>query len=189
MEQVLITLGVVGVLFVVTIGVLATMAVRTVRRRYRSARERFRGSLAPYRRGPGSTAVPTSVALSTVASPDWWGVQNRRHRMWRAVSSAEHSVALARQSDVAVGDLPALTAQLRSAADGVDAVLRASARSGSLREEDRADCEGIAAAGAEIHAAALASLRSASHADTEPVVSAVRIEVAALAAGLRAAHH
>ncbi len=109
--------------------------------------------------------------------------------MWRAVTSAEHSLGLARRSEVAVGDLPALTAQLRQAADGVDAVLRASARSGSIREEDRADCDRITAAAADIHAATLDSLRSAAHSDTDPVVSAVHIEVAALAAGIRAAHH
>ena len=66
-------------------------------------------------------------------------------------------------------------------------MLRASARLGSLREEDRADCDNIEAAAADIHDAALSSLRSASHADTDPVMSAVRIEVAALAAGVRAA--
>jgi hypothetical protein len=56
-----------------------------------------------------------------------------------------------------------------------------------LREDDRAKCDQIEAAAADIHGAALSSLRSASHADIDPVLSAVRIEVAALAAGVRAA--
>ena len=188
-EQVLITVGVVGTLAVITMGVVATMVVRSVRRRYRSARERLRGFRASPLNRPGSTGVPGSLVISDLGSPGWWTAQNRRHRMWRAVSSAEHSIALARRSEVAVGDLPTLTAQLTAAAGGVDAVLRASARSGSLREEDRAACDRITAAAADIHTAALSSLRSASRADTDPVVSAVQIEVAALAAGLRAAHH
>ncbi|WP_231388870.1 hypothetical protein, partial [Marmoricola sp. URHB0036] len=129
-----------------------------------------------------------SVALSTVGAPGWWAVQNRRHRMWRAVCSAEHSVAVARRSDVAVGDLPALATQLRTAASRADAVLCVSARSGSLREEDRADCERIEAAAAGIHSAALSSLRSVSREEADPVVSAVQIEVAALAAGVKSAY-
>jgi hypothetical protein len=187
-EQVLIAASVVGMLVVVTTGVLTVLVLRAVRRRYRSARERLRGFRASSP-NPGSTRVPGSATLSAAGSPAWWAAQNRRHRMWRAVSSAEHSVGLARRSEVAVGDLPALTAQLTAAAEGVDAVLRASARSGSLREEDRAACDRITAAAADIHAAALTSLRSASRADTDPLVSAVQIEVAALAAGVRAAHH
>ena len=187
-EQVLIAASVVGMLAVITTGVLAVLVVRGVRRRYRSARVRLRDFRASSL-SPGSTRVPGSAALSAVGSPGWWTAQNRRHRMWRAVSSAEHSVGLARRSEVPVGDLPALTAQLTAAAGGVDAVLRASARSGSLRKEDRAACDRITAAATDIHAAALSSLRSASHADTDPVLSAVQIEVAALAAGVRAAHH
>ncbi len=188
-EQVLIAACVAGMLVVITMGVVAVVVVRVVRRRYRSVRERLRGLRASQRHGPGSTRVQTSVVVATVGTPGWWAVQNRRHRMWRAVCSAEHSVDVARRSDVAVGDLPVLVTQLRAAAGGVDAVLRVSARSGSLREEDRADCHRIEAAAADIHSAALASLRSASRADTDPVVSAVQIEVAALAAGAKAAAH
>lgn len=172
MEQLLIAMGVVGMLVVVTMGVTTVLVVRAARRRYRAARERLRG-----------------LRSAPVGTPAYWSVQNRRHRMWRAVTSAEHSIGLARASDVAVGDLPFLTQRLRVAADGMDAVLRASARTGSLTTEDRADCDRIIVAGAEIQAAALDSLRTASRADTEPVVSAIRIEVAALAAGVRAAQH
>jgi len=187
-EQVLIAMGVAGILVVITTGVVVVVVIRGVRRRYRSARERLRGFRVWQLNRPGSTRVPNSVAISTVGSPGWWAVQTRRHRMWRAVSSAEHSVGVARRSDVAVGDLPVLATQLRAAAAGVDAVLRASAGLRSLREEDRADCDRIESAAADIHAAALSSLRSASRADTDPVVSAVKIEVAALAAGVQAAH-
>lgn len=187
-EQVLITTGVVGALVVLAAGVVVAVAVRRrVRRGYRSAHERLRAIRVSTMGRRGSLRQPGSVALATIGSPGWWAVQNRRHRMWRAVSSAEHAVGVARRSDVAVGDLPVLASQLRAAARGVDSVLRASARLGSLCEEDRNDCNRVEAAAASIHEAALSSLRSASHSDTGPVVSAVQIEVAALAAGVRAA--
>ena len=188
-EQVLVVAGVAVVLFVITTGVVAVVVVRGVRRRYRSLRDRLGAFFhASQLDGSGPTRVRGSVALSTVGAPGWWAAQNRRHRMWRAVCSAEHSVDVARRSDVAVGDLPALAAQLREAASRADAVLCVSARSGSLREEDRADCERIEAAAGDIHAAALSSLRSVSRGETDPVVSAVQIEVAALAAGLKSAY-
>jgi hypothetical protein len=175
-QDLLIAVTVVCALVLVTTGAVAYVAVRSVRRRYRAARERVR-----------SVRVPTApVAVATVSSPTWWTVQHRRHRMWRAVSSAEHAVAVARRSDVPVGDLPALTAQLSSAARGVDAVLRAGAHGTALRPEDRAACDRVVEAAGDIHRAALSSLRFA-QADTDPLLTAVQIEVAALAAGVRAA--
>lgn len=185
LEQALIVTGVAAMIAIITVGAVTAVVLRAVRRRYRRARARFR-LVAP--RGLGDLPVPSSIVGATVGSPGWWAVQTRRHRMWKAVSSAEHAVGVAHAADVALGDLPALTHQLRSAATSVDAVLRASARVGPLRAEDRADCDRIEAAAADIHAAALSSLRQASHTDAEPVASAVRIEVAALAAGIRAAY-
>jgi hypothetical protein len=186
-EQVLVATGVLGALVALTSGAVLVFAVRAVRRRYRVARERLRA----FRRPPAPDSVapprPGSVALATLGSPGWWAVQHRRHRMWRAVSAAEHAVEVARRSGAPVGDLPVLSRQLGSAARGVDSVLRASARLGALREDDRTDSRRIEAAAASIHDAALSSLRSVSRRETEPVVSAVQVEVAALAAGVRAA--
>jgi hypothetical protein len=108
--------------------------------------------------------------------------------MWRAVSSAEYAVDVARRAGVAVGDLPGLAKRLRGAATEVDAVLRASGRRGSLRQQDRVDCDRIVAAASDVRDAALSSLRTSSHVDTDTIVSAVQVEVAALAAGVRAAH-
>ncbi|MBO0844635.1 MAG: hypothetical protein J2P22_04380 [Nocardioides sp.] len=187
-EQVLIVTGVMGLLFMVATGAAAVFVVRRVRRRYRAARARLmtpRGWQSDVQRLLRHSG---SVAVASVGSPRWWAVQNRRHRMWRAVTSAEHAVRIARRADVAVGELPALADRLRAAANGVDGVLRASERGGSLRQEDRQDCDRIELAASELRDAALASMRSDSHADTDTVVSAVRIEVAALAAGVRAAH-
>jgi hypothetical protein len=81
---------------------------------------------------------------------------------------------------------PLLAAQLNTAAQGVDSVLRTSSNVGSLRPQTRRDAHRIEVAG-EIHRAALDSLRANANADTEPMLSAVRIEVARLAAGTRAA--
>jgi Tfp pilus assembly protein FimT len=184
-EQALIVMGVMGVLAVIATGAVAALAVRGLRRRYRTVQQRIRVAHASAVRLRRSRSAPMSAVVAAAGSPGWWVVQNRRHRMWRAVSSAEHAVGVARRSDVAVGDLPALTDQLREAAHRADSVLRASVGRGSLGKEDRANCELIAA---DIQRAALSSLRIASQAETDPFVSAVQIEVAALAAGIRAAH-
>jgi hypothetical protein len=184
--EVLIATGVVGLLFIIATVVVAVALVRGVRRRYRSVRARFLVGGAhpdPQRR----LGLPGSGVAASIGSPGWWLVQGRRHRLWRAVTSAEHAVRVASEAGGAVGDLPALAARLRAAATTLDAVLRASERQGSLREEDRLDCDRIMAAAADVRDAALSSLRLDSHADTDSVVSAVQIEVAALAAGVRAA--
>jgi hypothetical protein len=188
-EQVLMAIGVIGLVFVVATGIAAFVVVRRVRRRYRVARARLLAVRAAHRDVYGLLRVSGSVASASLGSPGWWMVQNRRHRMWRAVTSAEHAVGVARRADAAVGDLPSLAGRLRTAANGVDAVLRASGRQGSLRDQDRQDCDRIVAAATDLRTAALSSLGSDSHADTQNVVSAVQLEVAALAAGLRAAHN
>jgi len=187
-EQVLIAVGVVGLLFIVAAGVGAVVVVRGVRRRYRSARARVLAVRGRQHDLEGFLRVSGSVASASIGSPGWWAAQNRRHRMWRSVTSAEHAISVARRADVAVGDLPSLAGRLHTAASGVDAVLRASGRQGSLRDQDRVDCDRIMAAASDLRSAALSSLRFGSHADTETVVSAVQLEVAALAAGVRAAH-
>ena len=186
-EQVLIAMGVMVGLMVVSTGVVAAVAVRGVRRRYRALQGRLRvGRVGTNQPGRILHAL-TSIAVGTIGSPRWWVVQNRRHSMWRAVESADNAVRVADRSDVALGELPVLASQLRSAAEGVDAVLSAGILSGPLRQEDHADCERIEAAAADIRDAALSLLRAAARADADPLVSAVRIEVAALEAGVRAA--
>ena len=187
-EQALIVLGVLVVLVVLTTGAVAAFAIRALRRRFRALQERIRVVHASTMQPRRSPPVPRSAVVTAVGSPGWWADHHRRHRMWRAVASAEHAVRVARRSDVATGDLLALTHQLREAAHRADSVLRASSRPGPGSTEDRENCERIEAAAADIQRAALSSLRIASQAETDPVVSAVRIEVAALAAGIRAAH-
>lgn len=188
-EQVLIVTGVMALLFIVAAGAVAAVVVGRVRRRYRAVRARLLGAReAPFDL-PGMLRESGSVAVASIGSPGWWAVQNRRHRMWRAITSAEHAVNVARGAGVAVGDLPALASRLRTAATEVDAVLRASGRQGSLRKADSVDCDRIVAAASDVRDAAVSSLRFGSHADTDTVWSAVQIEVAALAAGVRAAHN
>lgn len=187
--ETVVVIGVMSVLLVISTLAAATMlTVRGVRRRYRAVRSQFgaRGVES------GSRAVLPAVgaaAVGTLASPTWWAVQRDRHQMWRAVSSAEHAVAVARGAGVPVGDLPALARQLTAAAGGVDALLRASARSSSQRREATGERRRLEAAAADLQGAALDSLRMAAAAHAEPVLSQVRLEVAALGAGLRAAGH
>lgn len=188
MGQVLIAVGVVGLLFLVTLVAVTALLVRGARRRYHSLRARLLAAQGAPPEEQNLARVVGSAAAASVGSPGWWTVQNHRHRLWRAVTSAEHAVDVARRSEVAVGDLPTLAARLRTAANAVDAVLRASARQGALRAEDRTDCDRIIAAATELREAAVSSLRSDSRTHTDTVVSAVQIEVAALAAGVRAAH-
>lgn len=186
-EQVLVVVAVTVLLVVTTLAATATVAVRGARRRYRAGRERLRllGVSAGPRRG--DLGALSAVAAATVGSPGWWAVQRHRHRMWRTVVSADHAVGVAQRSAAPVGDLPVLVRRLTTAASGVDAVLRASARVPSLRRAARSERDRIEAAAVDIHRAALESLTVVANTDTDPVVSAVRIEVAALAAGLRAA--
>lgn len=187
--QLLIAIGVMGLCFVAATGAVAFLVVRGVRRRYRTFRSRLTAVWGSPPNLEDLLRTSGSIAGASVGSPGWWLAQSRRHRMWKAVTSAEHAVRVARHADVPVGDLPMLAQALRRTANRVDAVLRAGGRMGSLRDEDRADCDRIVAAADDIRAVALATLRSDSHADTDTIVSAVEIEVAALASGIRAAHH
>lgn len=187
-EDVLIAWGVMVLLFMIATCVAAVVVVRRVRRGYRTARRRLLAAMARQPELRSVVRTSGSAAVASIGSPGWWAVQNRRHRMWRSVISAEHAVSVARRADVPVGDLPALAHRLRAAATGVDAVLRATSHQGSLRNQDRSECDQIVAAASDLRAAALSSLRSDAHTEIESLVSAVKIEVAAVAAGVSAAH-
>lgn len=202
-EQVFVIMALaVLALALTTVAVMAVITVRGVRWASRAARERCRhvgAALVPARglssrraTAPGPTPTGLSVfaagARATFGSPGWWMVQRDRRHLWRTVTSAGHAVRVAQRSNVPVGDLPLLTAQLDTAARGVDSVYRASSRVRSLRPEARVEARRIEGAAQEIHRAALDSLRASATADTEPMLSAIRIEVAALAAGARASH-
>lgn len=187
MGETVVVIGAVTVLLVIaTLAAVTTLGVRAVRRRYRAVRSRFGFPRIGTRSRIDLPAVRTA-ALATVASPTWWVVQHDRHRMWRAVLSAEHAVAVAERAGAPVGDLPALSRQLTAAAGGVDAVLRASAGRSSLRRQATDERRRLEAAATDLHEAVLDSLRMVSVAHTEPLLSQVRLEVAALGAGVRAA--
>jgi hypothetical protein len=179
-------------LAVVLLGVLTTvfatfllvlLGARTVRRGRRHYDVfRARGSeLFP----AWNPATLGAVVTTTVGSPSWWLVQQRRHRMWRAVTSCESAVAVAQRTGAPVGELPSLVRRLRSAADRVDAQLRASTALGS--RDAGAAASGIEAAAADLQGAAEDAVRITAADESEPLRSAIRLEVAALAAGVRAA--
>jgi hypothetical protein len=187
-EQVLVVLGVLGLMFVAATGAVAFVVVRGVRRRYRRIRARIVGA-----RAGGSSVLDVvhrsgSAAAGTLGSAGWWAMEHRRHRMWRAVTSAEQAVSLARRAGAPVGDLPALAQRLHAAARGVDAVLRADGGTGALQPEHRADSDRIIAAATDLRRTALAAVGADMHADATSVASAIRLETAAVTAGIRAAH-
>lgn len=187
-EDVLIASGVMVLVFLITMCVAAFLVVRRVRRGYRTVRARLLAARASQPELRSVVRTSGSAAMASIGSPGWWAVQNRRHRMWKSVTSAEHAVSVARRADVPIGELPVLARRLRVAATGVDAVLRASSHQGSLRNQDRVECDQVVAAASDLRAAALSSLRSDAHTEIESLVSAVKIEVAAVAAGVSAAH-
>jgi hypothetical protein len=174
------------VLWLATVAAVAVVTVRGVRRASRVARAWLHRGAAAGSGRPGIEAL-RATASATVGSPRWWLVQHDRHRMWRAVSAAQHAVEVARRSGAPVGDLPALTRELGQAAAGVDAVLRASARSATPPKEARTARAGIEETAAGLHRAAMESLTTVAESATDRVASATRVEVDALAAGLRAA--
>jgi len=170
-------------LFVV-IGALGLGVVRW-RRRWRSRRSMLRRMV----RQPLAMLPVSRVGeglVNTMGSPAWWLVQRDRHAMWREVAAARRAVAVATRADAPVGDLPLLTRQLRDAAAGLDAQLRAGGGETRVAREVAADRIRIQEAAADIRASALASL-GATRVEVQPVVSAISIEVAALAAGIQAA--
>jgi hypothetical protein len=106
--------------------------------------------------------------------------------MWRSVGAAERAVVVAQEADAPIGDLPTVTRQLSAAAQGVDALLRASAGDASSRCEVRAEVSRVVAAADDVRRAAVDSLRAVTTTGTDDLVTAARVEVTALAAGLRA---
>jgi hypothetical protein len=114
-----------------------------------------------------------------VSDPRWWLTQRDRHRMWRAVSSAEKAVQAAVSADAPVGDLPFLVRRLDKAARSVDAVVRAGG--------DRAEVQETVRTAEDIRAAAVEALTSVARPETTSIAADVRLEIAALRHGLAAA--
>jgi hypothetical protein len=79
--------------------------------------------LAGRARGAAAAAVSAGWRWTwSLRVPDrrWIAVGRARRRLWRAVSSAEHAVAMARRGAVPTGELDALCRQLRRAAASLD---------------------------------------------------------------------
>jgi hypothetical protein len=182
LEHLAVALAAASLLLVLASGGIVVVRLR---RRWRSRHSMLRKMV-----GRPLTRVPVSGLserlISTVASPAWWHVQRDRQAMWRSVTAARRAVSVAARADAPVGDLPVLVRQLRQAATGVDAALRASGGERRVTRAVTADRIRIEDAANDIRAAALASL-AAMRVDVQPVVSAISVEVAALAAGIQAA--
>ncbi|MDX6325010.1 MAG: hypothetical protein QOK15_1364 [Nocardioidaceae bacterium] len=179
-------LGVVALLLAGSLLVLlAVSTVRRGRRRYQAFRVRRVGRLPGH--GTWNTGSASAIVTATLGSPTWWLTQTRRHRMWRAVTAAEHGVKVAQRSGAPVGDLPSLARRLRAAGVGVDAQLRVSTVNRTASRAATAAAARIEAAAADLQGAAEDAVRVTAADQTEPLMSAIQLEVAALAAGVRAA--
>src|SRR4051794_32130063 len=99
MEQILIVLAVIWLVFVVAFAAAVFLVVRGARRRYRAWRARLLAPRDAQHDGRGLLRASGSIASSTIGSPSWWAAQNQRHRVWRAVTSAEHAVGVAKRAE------------------------------------------------------------------------------------------
>jgi hypothetical protein len=172
---VLVTVLVVGAAFV-------WWSVRKARVWYRRARIAV-GLVPGDRSGAGSRAM-AGVASLPLTELSWWVVQRDRHRMWRAVTAAERSVAAAVAANAPIGDLAALTRRIRKTAESVDATLRACGPSVSAVRPLRQQVTELVAAAEQVRAAALEALTAVSRPATAGLTDAVLVEVAALRHGL-----
>jgi hypothetical protein len=189
--QVVVETAAVVVLVTAVAGaVSAWMVVRAARRRL-SRWRRARAALQPWGLQPWSLrswplrsagSAMTAVAALPPAQPQWWLVQRDRHRLWRAVTSAERAVTSAKRADAPVGDLPTVARQLRTTANGVDALLRADGARGNARAHLRE----VLDAAEDIRAAATDALLAFAAPETSGLTDAVRLEVTALRHGLSA---
>jgi hypothetical protein len=162
---------------------------RRVRRRAAAARLAMAGQA---RRVAAKGTSAGSRWLWSRPLPDRRGIAAARTRweLRRAVSGAEHAVAVARRAGAPVGDLDGLCVRLREAAADAGRLLaiqsRATAAGGGLGSA-MSQVSGLVATAAQIQGAAAASVASMSQPAAAGLADDVRQEVVALSAGLAAA--
>jgi len=120
----------------------------------------------------------------------WVAAGRVRRRLWRAVSAAEHAVALAREGGAPVGDLGGLCGRLRAVAGDADrslAVAGQATAAGGLLESASSQVSGLVAAAGQIQDAAAAALASMSRPVVSGLADDVAREVVALSAGMASA--
>jgi hypothetical protein len=149
--------------------------------------------LAGQARGAAAAAVSAGWRWTwSLRVPDrrWIAVGRARRRLWRAVSSAEHAVAMARRGGVPTGELDALCRQLRRAAASLDRSLaverHTTAADGGLESVSAQATELVSAAN-RIQAAAAAALGSSARLAASGLADDVHREAEALAAGMASA--
>jgi hypothetical protein len=155
-------------------------AVRTTRR----WRRRLSAVLTGVGRPGDRSRVMVGFASLPVTDVSWWAVQRDRHRMWRAVTTAERAVSGAVAADAPIGDLPALSRRLRRTAESVDATLCASGGSPGGTRQARQQVTEVILAAKQLHGAAVEALTSIAQPATSGLTDAVLVEVAALRHGL-----
>jgi hypothetical protein len=140
-----------------------------------------------------SAAARTRQRAWSVPLPDlgWLAAARERRRLWRAVTAAEHAVAVARRAGAPTGDLQSLCWRLRQGAGDADRCLAVARRPAA---PGAGHCAGaIAEVGDLVTAAGLIQDAAASAAASmarpavEGLAEDARREAAALAAGIAAA--
>jgi hypothetical protein len=170
--------------FFVVMALVAVVGLVWVTRTIRRWRRGFAAMLT--RQGLSHTGSKVVVGMAALSVTDraWWVVQRDRHRMWRAVTSAERAVATAVAENAPIGDLAALTRHLLSTAGSVDAALRACEHSSVGLRPLREQVSAVVGAANQIHAAALEALTAIAVPVTSRLTDAVRVEVAAVRHGI-----
>ena len=146
-------------------------------------------------RARGAVAAAASAGWRRAWSlpvPDrrWLAVGRARRRLWRAVSAADHAVAMANRDGAPAGELEALCRQLHRAAGSLDrslAVQRHTTAADGRVDSVSAQVTELVSAAGRIQAAAAAALRSSARLTASGLADDVHREAMALAAGMASA--
>ena len=162
---------------------------RRVRRRLESLSRVLAG------RARGATAGAGTAGWRWLLSrpvPDrrWRSAVRCRRQLWRAVSAAEHAVAVARGGGAPTGELDVLCRRLRQAAGSLDrslAIDRQATVAGTELPPASSQVTELVSAAGHIQAAAAAVLGSSSRLAASGLAEEVHRETVALAAGMASA--
>jgi hypothetical protein len=171
---------------------VAAGAVWWVKRRVRRRLERIGRAVAGRAAGISAGAVAAGWQwLWSRPLPDrrWIAASRARRRLWRAVSSAGHAVAVAREAGAPTGDLEALCRRLRQAAADTDRslVMAGRATAATRTEPGSAEVGDLVRAAGLIQEAAASAVASLSLPAATSLADDARREAEALSAGIASA--
>lgn len=173
-------------LVVVGMATAAFVLWRYARRKLRAfhAHGAVIGAMALWDATSGGFLRPRAPMSSTDASQ--WRAAKVRKEMWRAVDQAEAAVRAADQVDAPIADMPSLCRRLRSAAIGLDQVLRVEP-AGPVPAAVAAQAAEIARAARDLQQAAVASASDATARHVADLTRDAGSEIELLDAGVASA--